>query len=70
MKSKLYHLEIKGIVSRCNIANTNDWRIYHDYAQSLIQRARDLHIDEKLDLDLENIVYAIDSSTVDLGLSA
>ncbi|MFN5540334.1 MAG: IS4 family transposase, partial [Candidatus Melainabacteria bacterium] len=44
-------------------------RIYHDYAQSLIQRARDLYINEKLDLELKNTVYAIDSSTIDLCLS-
>jgi hypothetical protein len=72
MKSKLYHLGIKGIVSRCNLANANErrnWRIYHDYAQSLIQRARDLYSDEKLDLELKNTVYAIDSSTIDLCLS-
>lgn len=72
MKSKLYHLGIRGVVSRCNLANANerrDWRIYHDYAQSLIHRARELYIDEKLDLEIKNTVYAIDSTTIDLCLS-
>jgi hypothetical protein len=72
MKSKLYHMGIRGIVNRCNLANANErrnWRIYHDYAQSLIKRARELYIDEKLDLELKNTVYAIDSTTIDLCLS-
>lgn len=72
MKSRLYHMGIKGVVSRCNLANANsqrDWRIYQDYAQSLIKRAKDLYIDERVELELKNTVYAIDSSTIDLCLS-
>lgn len=72
MKSKLYHLGIRSNLSLNAFSNANskrNWRIYHDYAQSLIQRARDLYINEKLDLELKNTVYAIDSSTIDLCLS-
>jgi len=63
---------IRGAVSRNTLANANkvrDWRIYADFAQSLIQRARRLYIDEELDFELENTAYALDSSTIDLCLS-
>ncbi len=73
MKSKLYHMGIKAKhVSRSTIAEANerrDWRIYHDYAQSLIERARKLYVDEKDDTELKNTVYAIDSTTIDLCLT-
>lgn len=71
-KSKLYHMGIRGTVSRNTLANANktrDWRIYADFASSLIQTARRLYIDEKLDFELENTAYALDSSTIDLCLS-
>jgi len=71
-RSKLYHMGIRGAVSRNTLANANkvrDWRIYADFAQSLIQRARRLYIDEELDFELENTAYALDSSTIDLCLS-
>ena len=71
-KSKLYHMGIRGTVSRNTLANANktrDWRIYADFASSLIQTARRLYINEKLDFELENTAYALDSSTIDLCLS-
>jgi transposase len=71
-KSKLYHMGIRGIVSRNTLANANkmrDWRIYADFAQALILRARRLYINEEFDFDLENTAYALDSSTIDLCLS-
>ncbi len=72
MKSKLYHLGILSNTSLNTFSNAStkrDWRIYHDYVQSLIRRARALDVDEKIDLELKNIVYAIDSSIIDLWIS-
>jgi len=46
-----------------------DWRIYADLAQALIRTARPLYADEDLGLDLDNAVYALDASTIDLRLS-
>ena len=70
--SKLYHMGIQGGVSRNTLSNTNkvrDWRIYADFAQSLIQVAHPLYAGEDLALDLDSTVYALDSSTIDLCLS-
>lgn len=70
---KLYHMGIRGNVTRTNLANANknrDWRIYAEFAQYLIFIARKLYKTEKLeDIDIDNIVYALDSSTIDLCLS-
>ncbi len=52
---------------RCN--ENRDWRIYADFAQSLIQTARRLYADEDLGLELDNTVYALDATTIDLCLS-
>jgi len=70
--SKLYHLGIRGNVTRSNLADANesrDWRIYADFAQSLIRIARPLYAAEPLAADLEETVYALDSTTIDLCLS-
>ena len=70
--NKLYHMGIRGGIARNTLANANktrDWRIYADLAQSLITTARDLYINEDLGFDLDNTVYALDSSTIDLCLS-
>jgi len=70
--NKLYHMGIRGGIARNTLANANktrDWRIYADLAQSLITTARDLYIKEDLGLDLDNTVYALDASTIDLCLS-
>jgi len=71
-KSKLYHMGIRSPVSRNNLANANkvrDWRIYADLAYSLIQTARKLYVNESFGLELENSVYALDATTIDLCLS-
>ena len=70
--NKLYHMGIRGGIARNTLANANktrDWRIYADLAQSLITTARDLYINEDFGLDLDNTVYALDASTIDLCLS-
>ena len=71
--TKLYHMGIRGRVSRNTLANANavrEWQIYADFAQHLIHIARNLYADDNtLGLDLDNTVYALDSSTIDLCLS-
>ncbi len=72
--AKLYHLGFRcPQISRNTMANANaerDWRIYADFAQHLIRMARELYIDEALPgLEELDTVYALDSSTIDLGLS-
>ena len=69
---KLPHMGIINGVSRNTLANANkmrDWRIYADFAQRLIHTARNLYADQDHELDLDNTVYALDSSTIDLCLS-
>jgi len=71
-KSKLYHMGIRGTISRNTLAHANenrDWRIYADFAQVLIKIARELYANEDFGLELKNTVYAFDSSTIDLCLS-
>ena len=71
-QDKLYHMGMRGGMSRNTLANANqrrDWRIYAEFAQSMIRIARPLYGDEDLGLDLDNTVYALDASTVDLCLS-
>ncbi len=70
--NKLYHMGIRGPVSRNTLANANaqrDWRIYAEFAQELIDIARPLYAGEDLGLQLDNTVYALDASTIDLCLS-
>jgi transposase len=72
MHEKLYHMGIRGKVSRSTLAHANenrDWRIYSDFAQILIHEARQLYVNEDFGLELEQTVYALDSSTIDLCLS-
>src|SRR5665213_687126 len=69
---QLYHLGIRGEVSHSTLADANrerDWRIYHDFAQRLIGRARSLYANEAIGLELNETVYALDSTTIDLCLS-
>jgi hypothetical protein len=71
-KPKLYHMGIRSNVSRNTLAHANenrDWRIYSDFAQVLIKIARELYANEDFGLELENAVYAFDSTTIDLCLS-
>jgi hypothetical protein len=70
--SKLYHAGFRGRVSRSTLADASrahDWRIYADFAQVLIGRARQLYADEPLGVELQQTVYALDSTTIDLCLS-
>ena len=70
--SKLYHLGIRSTVARNTLANANairDWRIYRDFAQSLIAMARRLYVNESFGVDLKETVYALDATTIDLCLS-
>jgi len=72
MQSKLYHMGIRGKVSRTTLARANenrDWRIYADFAQVLIHYARDLYANDDFGLDLKETVYALDATTIDLCLS-
>jgi len=71
-QNKLYHMGIRGGISRNTIANANkvrDWRIYADFAQSLIQIVRKLYVDEDMGVELDSTVYALDATTIDLCLS-
>ncbi len=72
MGRKLYHAGFRGKISRSTLADANrshDWRIYADFAQVLIRRAQQLYANEPLAVDLEQTVYALDSTTIDLCLS-
>jgi len=73
MSNKLYHMGIRSNnISRSTLADANenrDWRIYADFAQVLIRRARQLYINDDFGIDLDNTVYALDSSTIDLCLT-
>jgi len=70
-ESKLYHLGIRGHVAKSNLADANekrDWRIYRDFANALIVEARRLYTGDAFGVDLENTVYALDTTTIDLSL--
>jgi len=71
-QGKLYHLGIRGKVSRNTLAHANevrDWRIYADFAQLLISEARKLYAGESFGVELDQSVYALDSTIIDLCLS-
>lgn len=70
--SRLYHAGIRGNVSRNTLAHANqvrDWRIYADFAQILITKARLLYANDPFGVELEQSVYALDSTTIDLCLA-
>jgi hypothetical protein len=70
--AKLYHLGIRGGISRSNLAHANemrDWRLYAEFAQALIGMARPMYADDPLEVDLANTVYALDSTLIELCLS-
>ena len=72
MQSKLYHMGFRGKVSRSTLADANerrDWRIYADFAQVLIGIARPLYADDPMGVELDQNLYALDSTTIDLCLS-
>ena len=70
--SKLYHMGIRGKVSRSTLADANenrDWRIYRDFAQILIAEAKELYINDHVKLQLEETVYILDATIIDQCLS-
>lgn len=72
MNKKLYHMGISSKISRSTLAKANknrDWRIYHEFAMVLIKTAKDLYKNENLFEELDETVYALDSSTIDLCLT-
>lgn len=71
-RARLYHMGIRGPVSRSTLADANerrDWRIFADFAQSLMTTARHLYADTSFAVELEHTVYALDSTTIDLCLA-
>ena len=72
MQNKLYHMGIRGKISRNNLFNSKekrDWHIYADFAQILINIPRKLYVNEEFGVELNHTVYALDSTTIDLCLS-
>lgn len=72
MGDKLYHLGFHGRVSRSTLADANethDWRIFADFAHVLMDRARPLYANDPIGVDLDQTVYALDSTTIDLCLA-
>jgi hypothetical protein len=72
LKPKLYHAGFRGNIARNTLAKANqrrDWRIYADFAGILIAQARQLYAGDSLSLELEQTVYAFDSTTIDLCLA-
>jgi hypothetical protein len=70
--SKLYHLGIRGGVARSTLADANetrDWRIYQDFAMTLIRIARKLYADDRFAVELDNTVYALDTTTIEMSMS-
>jgi len=71
-RPQLYHLGLRGEVSRATLADANearDWRIYADLARGLIGQARQLYAHDALGVELEQTAYALDATTIDLCLS-
>ena len=69
---KFYHMGFRGKVARSTLADANesrDWRIFADFAQVLIRIARPLHAHDPIGIDLDQTLYALDSTTIDLSLS-
>jgi hypothetical protein len=72
VSGKLYHMGFRGRVARSNLADANeshDWRIFADFAQVLISIARPLYAHDPIGVDLDQSLYALDSTTIDLCLS-
>jgi len=72
VQRKLYHMGIRGMISRNTLANANkvrNWRIYADFAQVLICQARSLYINDDFGVELNHTAYALDSTTINLCLS-
>jgi hypothetical protein len=72
IQGKLYHMGIRGPVRRSTLADANesrDWRIFADFAQVLMRTARPLYADDPIGADLDEVVYALDATTIDLCLA-
>ena len=72
LQPKLYHAGIRSKVARSTVAEANenrDWRVYADFAQVLIQRARNLYAEDEFGVVLDQAAYVFDSTTIDLCLS-
>ena len=72
LQGKLYHLGFRGNVARSTLADANesrDWRIFADFAHRLITTARGLYVREPIGIDLDESLYALDSTTIDLCLA-
>ena len=72
MQSKLYHMGFRGLISKSTLADANNqrnWHIYADFAKVLIHRARKLYLNEPFGVELEQTAYALDATTIDLCLS-
>ena len=72
LQGKLYHLGFRGKVARSTLSDANesrDWRIFADFAQRLITTARRLYASDPMGVDLDQSLYALDSTTIDLCLS-
>jgi len=72
MQNKLYHMGINSKISKSTLADANenrDYRIYEDFAQILITIARELYVTEEFEKELDETIYAFDSTTIDLCLS-
>jgi transposase len=72
LEDKLYRCGFRGKISRSTLADSNEkrsWQIYHDFAQALIIKARQLYADEDFGITLKNTVYALDATVIDLCLS-
>ena len=71
-RGKLFHMGLKNVPARSTLSdalNLRNWRIYHDLAMRMVTQARTLYADERLDLDLDATVYALDATTIDLCLA-
>src|SRR5437879_7207567 len=69
---KLYHMGFRGRVARSTLADANDahdWRIYADFAQTLIGIARPLYASDPIGVELDQSLYGLASTTIDLCLS-
>jgi hypothetical protein len=72
LPGKLFHLGIRGTVSRSTLADANenrDWRVYADLAQTLMRIARPLYADDPFGAELDHTVYALDATTIDVSLA-
>ena len=72
LHTKLYHVGIRSTIARSTLADANnirDWRIYAEFAQVLIHIARPLYAHDDIGVELDEVVYALDSTTIDLCLT-